>query len=199
MKQYILNKIFSIFSVEDIKTIIYYGNKKGKDIDIFVIIPGEISYNCICHNEFDITYVGEYWIDEMIKYFDPLLTEPILTGDLLYGEISEISQKLQTIYSSKETERYLKGKATGFLHWAKIYLENDTLLQSCNCIRFSISFYLFANYYKHNTHPVTFSKLTKKYQTTILKKATALTKNQKSILPHEVNGLIHKTRNLLTN
>ena len=69
MTEYILNTVFSIFGKNNIVSIIYYGNKQGRDVDIFIILVGNVEYNCLKYNNLDITYIGNYWVDKMIKYY----------------------------------------------------------------------------------------------------------------------------------
>ena len=200
MIDYILDSIFSIFGKDNVVLIIYYGNKKGKDIDVFVVISGNTKYNCKHSDRLDITYVGNYWINEMINHLDPRLTDPISTGDVIYGDSKQIYQRLRKTKPSEKTTKYLKDKAVLFFQWSKIHLQNGDLRQACDCIRFSISFYYFAEHYKINDWLIDFLALTNQYrkELDLMKKAEKMAKQEENLVADDVVHIINETFLLLT-
>lgn len=199
MVEYIIENVFSIFDKDDVKIIIYYGNKGGRDIDVFVILTGEIEYSCIYKDFFDITYVGERNVNKMIKNFDPLLTEPLLTGDVLYGELSHIKNNLMISNYSKKTFEYLKGRSKMYFNWAEKHFENGDLIYSCDCLRFSLSFFYFAIHYKKGGKIITFSDLLKKDNNCKnIKKIEKIVKNKKKVTNKLVKKMLIKVFKILT-
>ena len=86
-KKQILEKIFSLFPAKIVKTVIWYGNRKGKDIDLFIILKDvSIEYGNLRKFPLDIVYMSELFFKKSIKNFDPMATDPILTGNHIYGK-----------------------------------------------------------------------------------------------------------------
>jgi len=68
----------------DVETIIYYGNKEGKDIDLLVILNTDlIEFDNFEKNNLDINIIGVTTFKKMFKHKDHLVTEPILTGEII--------------------------------------------------------------------------------------------------------------------
>ena len=200
MIEHVLNSIFSIFKKDNVVLIIHYGNRGGRDIDIFVVISGDAEYNCIHQNQLDITYVGSDWINEMTMGLDPLLTDPILTGDIIYGDGDQIIQKLIKTRLSNGTTNYLTSKANLFLQWSVTHLQNKDLKQACNCIRFSISFYCFSKHYQENGKLIDFTSLIVHYpkEGNLIKKAEKMAKQSEKLITSDVIAIINQTHLLLT-
>lgn len=200
MIEYILKNIFSIFGKENVNLIIFYGNEQGKDIDVFVVIAGESEYNCTQQGRFDITYVGEKWLTEMIEFFDPLLTEPILTGKTIYGNSSHIKNALSKIRPSRNMINYLKNKAFLYFQWAYAHCCNNDLTYASDCIRFSLGFYYFALYYQCNDEIITYSDLTDKFinEYQMIETAKKMANNKKELTLEKVWQVLTEAHDILT-
>ena len=200
MIEYILKNVFSIFRKEKVKLIIYYGNKQGEDIDIFLITSGESEYNCIHQGRFDITYIGEKYLEEMIKHLDPLLTEPILSGNVIYGNMSNIKNALNEVCVSENIINYLLNKSLLYFQWANAHFQNGDLIYTCNCVRFSLSFYYFARHYKKAGVITTFSTLFDNLRNdrTTIEMATKMAKSQKKLTFKNVEHILTETHQILT-
>jgi len=175
IKEYLV----SIFPEKLIKTAIWYGNKKGQDIDVFIILKNNIQYNCFQYKEFDISYINETKIIKMLSNFDPLITEPILTGQEIYGEyLSVLKKKLLSIKADENIVEYLMNRAKEFYNWSEKHLATNENKKAIITLTFVISFINFANYYKHHEHVITFKELNKKFPDNLLSEIMALLKNR---------------------
>jgi hypothetical protein len=182
-----------------VKLVFQYGSNSGRDIDLFVILRGKAKYNCIHQTQLDITYVGDHWVDEMLACFDPLITEPIITGRVIFGEGEEHFQK--RLSESRPTEKsveYLRDKAIQFLEWAKNHYQSGNFSESSNCLRFAISFYLFSEYYTRNLKPITFAALIDKNNCNLLQRAEKIAKGALPPLTEDLIDLINNTEETLT-
>jgi len=200
MTENILNIVFSVFGKENILTVIHYGNKNGRDIDVFVVLSGEIECDCVFHGKMDIAFVGGSWVKKMIDCFDPRLTEPVLTGEFIYGE-QKIVERVRRRIKTKETVEYLREKAFQFLEWGMIYFQNGDLPLACDCIRFSVSFHLFARHYKKSERVVVFSFLIDRfqYEGDLINRAERVAKEQEEVTREKVEGIFKEVFQLLTN
>ncbi len=196
----IINQIILFFGKENVKLIFHYGNRKGRDIDIFVILKDDSEYNCLKIMNLDISYVGLSEALVMAKNLDPLLTEPILFGDFLYGEKDELRSSFIRINSSKEIVKYLQDKSNNYLNWAETYFNSCNLSLSCDCIRFSLSFYLFSLYYAKNTKVINFKSILTIYKdySLLIRKAEILAKNEHIASIELVNELLKENKKILT-
>lgn len=201
MIEYILTYIFSIFNKKNVRLVIYYGNKQGKDIDVFVVVAGESEYNCIHQGHFDVTYIGEKWLKSMINHLDPLLTEPVLTGDVLYGSVGYIKDNLSNVDPSKKVVNYLTNKTLQYHEWANAHFQNGDLVYACDCARFSLGFYCFATHYQNCTRITTFSTVLNESndKRALIKKITTMAKNKEKLTFVNVKYILTKTHEILTN
>jgi len=175
----------SIFPTKFIKTAIWYGNKKGKDVDVFIILKNKISYNNFQHQEFDISYINEIKVIEMLSNFDPLITEPILTGQEIYGEyLPALKKKLLSTRTNNNTVQYLMNRAEEFYNWSQKHFGKNDHKKGFITLTFVISFINFANYYRHHGEVITFKKLVEYSPDDLLFKTMELSKNFRRIKMH---------------
>lgn len=200
MHDSVLQKIFCLFKKERIKLIIHYGNLNGRDIDIFIILKDNIDYNCIKTEKLDITFVGLSQAHIMAKNFDPLLIEPIMLGNIIYGNKKEIVDSIRNNKNNKEISKYLRNKSKTFLAWAIDHLNKQNFYNACDCIRFSISFYCFSVYYNKNKKIIYFNNLKTLFREEffLIYEAEMLAKKQKKFSILIVNDLLIKNQKLLT-
>lgn len=200
MKEMIINLIFLIFGEDNINIIAYYGNKKGRDIDIFLILNDDYDYNCLKIGKLDITYIGLNKVLEMAKNLDPLLTEPVLFGDILYGDVADIKNLINQPNLKVEIASYLFDKSASFLNWAEIYFRNDNLVLACDCLRFSLSFYLYSLHYSSKDKVIDFNSILQIYpkEALLIKKAEIFAKNHQLLKRELVANLMLENEKILT-
>jgi hypothetical protein len=194
----IRKNLMSIFSKNFIKTAIWYGNKEGQDIDIFIIFKKKISYNCFQYQGLDISYIGEDEIEKMLSNFDPLITEPILTGQEIYGRyLSVLKKELSSIKANNDAVEYLINRAQEFYDWSQKHLVRDNHKQTIIALSFVISFIHFANYYKHHKQVITFKNLMEDIPNDLLLKTMALIKNTSRIKKDVLVKLSQETKEFI--
>ena len=81
-----LLKIFELFDPASISFIIRYGSDRNNDIDLFIGLKYDCSYNSMQAKKLDLTFAGGQVVQNMAKHFDPLITEPLMTGELIFGK-----------------------------------------------------------------------------------------------------------------
>ncbi|MCK5044009.1 hypothetical protein KAR52_03350 [Candidatus Pacearchaeota archaeon] len=94
--------------------ILYGSRKEGKDIDLFFVFKGIPVQKNIVYNQFDLSQIKFNDFQFRLENFDIEYTEPILTGEYLFGDI-EILKKakefLKTSKPNKENLNYLSKRA----------------------------------------------------------------------------------------
>ncbi len=157
----------------DVETIIYYGNKEGKDIDLLVILNTDlIEFDNFEKNNLDINIIGVTTFKKMFKHKDHLVTEPILTGEIIKEwnifNIEKLKKRIKLVNINKNDIFYLKQQASIFLHWALVFQYNKKEDMVKRNLRFVISFLSFANYYENNKKVITYKELKTKIDEEIL-------------------------------
>jgi hypothetical protein len=195
----IIKQVLLIFGQAKVKLIAHYGNKGGRDIDIFVILADEAEYNCIKDGQFDISYVGLPKALEMARNLDPLFTEPMIFGTLIYKQ-KDFEKVIIKVNQKKEVSRYLRKKAKEIFNWAEKYFQRKDLKPTSDCIRFSLSFHIYSLYYQENDQIIDFKSILKLYpeEAFWIKKAEVLAKSQQVPAFELVQDLILKNREFLT-
>ncbi|MBL7053725.1 hypothetical protein ISS06_00785 [Patescibacteria group bacterium] len=196
-------------SIDDIEIILLYGNKQGEDIDLLVVLPD--SYRGYSHKRkeyLDVFFCGKKTFVDWIKKMEPIITEPILTGTILLGKIEKYKKQITQTRISKKIRDNLILRAKIFYSFAKIIEQNNKMsnnlkkgitqeqevpFEAIENLRFSLSYMLFAEYYKDNKKVITFKKLKKK----IRNKKTLLfleEKNKKHYSIMEFEELLRKVK-----
>lgn len=151
-------------------------------------------------NNFDITYLSLREASKIARNLDPLITEPILFGEIIYGNDHDIRQAIKNPNSREEVIKYLKEKSIIFLNWAKDHFKKNNLALACDCIRFSLSFYYYAKYYNKSREPISFKAINKIFvnEFKLIKQAELLFKSNQDLSVNQVINLLHKTEGILT-
>lgn len=148
-----------------ILSIIYGSLKPSSDIDVLNILPGNKHYSCIQNGPFDIIEVGfDNFIGELY-HFDPLYTEPVLTGKLIWGSHLQHFYLQDMLLSRKpdaEAVRFLEGKGKwlyeGTMQMLKIAPKSKYKDIASN-LMFAASYASFANIYKRFSQVKTLNEI----------------------------------------
>jgi hypothetical protein len=180
MKKNILNKVFKIINKDNIISIIYYGNRKGHDIDLCIIVNTPINYQKKTVDELDITIFNEKYFLYLTGLLDPLVTEPVLTGSVVYGKsIGNYRTTILNSTPSKNVINHLCEYANLIFEAAKkLYLEKK-YIDSMTNILFCLSYITYANYYKQATKVILFQDLISINRKSLLNRAFTFTKKRK--------------------
>ncbi len=156
----VVRDILLIFSQFKVVSIFLYGNFKGKDVDVFVLLDGSIPYMKSEVNVYDITAIGEDWIPMLVRYRDPLVIEPVLGGSEIYGSISDsILSRLSSSFPDPDCPDFLRECSSLFFSWAVIHERDDRCLVALETLRFALSYALLAKHYEASREICRFSNL----------------------------------------
>ncbi len=173
----LLFNLLNYISIENIISAYQYGNKNGKDIDIFILCKNDICYDRTEIEKFDFTIVGHRYFDHFLKSFDPIVSEPLLTGRLISGlDLLQSTQRLRSLDASDATVKHHLNMAQQVFLSAEHYEKLSLEIAFLNLV-FSLSYYYFADYYANNKKVILFSYLLEKSDY-LLKKAFKTYKNK---------------------
>jgi hypothetical protein len=197
-KEEILKLLFSFIPQEQIVFVIWYGNKKGRDVDLFVVLKNNVNCGSIFVGVLDIGYIGSVWIPMMIKNHDPIITDPLLTGEVIYGEVSLIKYDLLTQESDDDIVIYLLQCAEIFYEWAVNHAFENRLREALFTLTFVHSYILYAFKYFGDSNIVAFKDLLSNNDGLLITKNTEKAKKKKHILESDVYQSFTQTRKVLT-
>lgn len=196
-KKQVLDKVFLLFPRKTVKTIIHYGNRGGKDVDLFIVLHYTfVEYGVMRKFPLDIVYMRESFFKKALKNFDPMATDPILTGRVIYGgDISDLKKQLKRTRPTIKTTKYLLERAKTFLEWTKHYHRNNNFKETLMGIQFTLTYVYLAVQYQKKPKIITFAELLKIYGKTLIQKSFIALKKG---LFNETDSLLFRTENLLT-
>ena len=103
-----LSLLFSAIPMEQIESVTWYGNRKGKDTDLFVVLKGnEDRYGGFFYKQLDIAFLSRSLVPPLIENLDPLITEPLLTGKGIFGSIDQDRESLLATEVHNKVPLYL--------------------------------------------------------------------------------------------
>lgn len=198
-KKSVLEKVFALLPKDSIRFIVHYGKTDGRDIDLFVVLKAISGYGCIKLDLLDITLIDDCLLNKMIIHFDPILTEPILTGNRIYGqEIKSLRQRLKLLEANENTVKYFKNRAVNFYYWAKGHYLNKDFNKLIRTLSFVVSYIYFAKYYRDHSSVITLTELLKIFPDTLLPEILLATKGKKEIKLAEMDSFFQNAEMLLT-
>ena len=214
-KEKIIQKVSGRINLENIKFLIWYGNRIGNDIDLMAVLKKETRVRLYEPSKLDILTIGKDEFQKRLELFDPVITEPLITGFLVKGNETEFGElRSDTILSlskslSAEAVQFLKQKARARLKNARNRLrtyeqreDKDNLLSSLVHLSFACSYHDFAEYYGNGPkfQPITFEHLLVLDGKPVLKEVMGFLREVKSgrkCNKNQVVNLFKKTQNLL--
>lgn len=169
--------------MKQIYFLIRYGSKKN-DIDFLVVLNSNtVPLEYRPGTPVDIFPISLKDFYKLAYLFDPLVTEPILTGELLLGneeELENLKKELFEISPSQEIIDHLKRQSRLWYTYCTCFLkdykntspvcDSNLLLYSLINLTFAISYDYFAQYYSkiQKKGPITLRKLKNKYPSSSL-------------------------------
>lgn len=152
--------------------LISYGSKEeGRDIDIFAVYEYPVENYRYTLGMLDIFAVGKEIFDFFLRMHDIIVTEPLHTGKVILGDISEWND-IKRIYLNTppdlEAIYYLKSKSFQVAEQADVFLkryESGVAYQDFVSfwvnLSFAIAYMQFAFVYKRGAFPVTLEEVKK--------------------------------------
>ncbi len=162
-------KLLSADSKNPLRNLVLYGSGKN-DIDMLAIYKYQpISIN-ISLGILDIIAVGYDKFIELLELYDPLITEPILTGQCCYGDTNEMENFKDFLVNSKPTIDsifYLIDQSIKILNDAVGYLNLVQHNNNCSLyedffwknLSFSASYISYAKEYRNGNYPLVFQDI----------------------------------------
>ena len=148
----LLLEVSTILDMHNVVTAIHYGNRNGRDDDVFLITYGSRTFSSAVHGRLDIAAVGETWVPCMVSNLDPQITEPLLGGRVIFGsQADEWTARLARTRPDEETADYLAFHSRMFLEWARLCADEGRFNDALENLGFAASFAAFNVYYQ--THP----------------------------------------------
>ncbi len=215
-KREIIQRVNGKINPKDIKFLIRYGDWLGDDIDLLAVLERETKARLYEPSRLDILMIGKGEFERRRKLFDPIITDPIITGLLLSDdktkkvEFSELrSNTILFLPVSAEAIQFLQQKAQQRLKNAFNRLEiydqkgNKRNLSSALIhLSFACSYHEFANYYQSNPEflPITFAHLLVEKGEPLLKEVMEflrVVKSDREFSKNQAINLFQRTQNLL--
>lgn len=165
-----ITKLLGSDIFEENTFLLKYGkNELKSDIDLCLLIPDAQSVNNFTFGKLDLLVINMSLCLDLIVKLDPIVTEPLLTGNLIMGNENDflsIKQKLIDTKPNDEAVRHLVLRTFETLLSAETFFNyylNDNNLEnlkkSFNNLAFSISYASFAKHYNSKERISTLDEL----------------------------------------
>ncbi len=211
-KEEIVERASQVINLEKVVFLVYYGNLQGQDIDLLAVIESGVEINHYRPSSLDILEINEPSFWERLRLFDPVFTEPILTGSLLFGNeevFSKARNMIKQSSPSKAAVRFLEQRSLQELGHAEFYLEkyeieknNLFLFYALIDLSFALSYLEFSKYYNRifSKSVITLRELLQKIKPELLQKVLSylkLVKKSKRISRKSVVSFCLQTKKLI--
>jgi hypothetical protein len=150
---------------------IWFGNRKGRDVDILLILNNDSPYGHIFIDNpksilsgkcVDVTYIGKYWVNTLLYNLDPLITEPFLHGKVIYGINSFIGDHVNEMVVRNHIPNYLYSSAKRYYKWTLDLIKRENVKEAFANLVFIYSYLALAVEYKNSNNVLSFKSLIKK-------------------------------------
>lgn len=145
----VLNVVFSIAPKERIQSIVGYNISPGGYRQILALQKTGHDYRSFVADNYFVCLISDTMAWKTMKNFDPLVTEPILVGDILFGQnLREYRRHLFELAADKQTLDYLISMARIYLFNAECSLgkyDEENFVKSG--LYFSVLYAALAKYY----------------------------------------------------
>ena len=158
----------------NLKLAVLYGSKKPySDIDFLLVFDDNAETKKYAPNDPDILEIKEKEFIEKTRMLDPQYTEPLLTGELVYGDknnFRELKRAIKRIKPDEKIVSYLQGmsdecnkNALQFEKMSEEKTQKARYNKHCSllCQSFSQSYMAFADIYKKIKKPLTLKEVLK--------------------------------------
>lgn len=154
---------------DDIIFLIRFGSTNSRgDIDLCAVLSDSSKIDEYQHSRtIDLTQFHYSEFLKMLKLFDPQVTEPLLTGNFIFGnnkEFKKLVYKLKNQQPTPDVANYLRRKSNWYLEHADNFFKNfkegsNALEITLNDLAYALSFHEFAAKYAQGSSILTFSML----------------------------------------
>jgi hypothetical protein len=194
----VLQSLLKVVPEEQIKFAVWFGNRGGKDHDVFVVIKGNYQYGSFVEGPLDISYVGEVWVPMMVKHLDPMVTEPLMTGVIIYGQAWKYLFELSDVKVDEDVPIYLLQCAEIFYELAVQLSFEGRLREAVLTLGFVYSYALYAFSYCTCNNLVMFKDLLSCDGGRWISQNREMIKNRRLILDLDAYRVFSEVRMVLT-
>jgi hypothetical protein len=192
----IIEQLFGLFDRKMILCVVHYGNRNGRDIDLFVVSASEKFYSRKVIGQLDVTIIAKDQLHHLINCLNPLVTEPLLTGQVIWGDpLLYEKEMLNSITAGPSVVTHLLESSFRIFKEAESSLDEKNVNDALINLSFSISFFYFSVYYKNSHKIITFKQLLTEYPNSILSMSYSALKGGTLELK-DVNSMVEKTKGL---
>ncbi len=157
IKKALITLLGNDYCENEVKVILYGSQKNGRDIDIMITQNNTFLSQAFVVGKLDIFSISYKKYEKLLKLLDPIVTEPILTGKLLFGDkkewLKEKSNLLKQIPSNRNVNYFVNRcfeeflSAVQILNQYKSQNSADILIWAFKNLSYSIAYASFAQYY----------------------------------------------------
>lgn len=173
-KKEIRNLLFKLFGQPYFQSkctaVLYGSQKKNRDIDILLIQKDRTPTPHLLAGQIDFFIVSESNFKTLLKLLDPVVVEPVLTGEILFGDTDKWDRLKKRVSNTKPKHACSEHAGLKSLEetlstnriWRQYQSERDPILLewAFQNLSFAISYLSFAQYYSQpNSFPCTLSNL----------------------------------------
>lgn len=201
----IVKRVIQKRKPQDIVFLLWYGDRKGKDVDLLVILKDGIETNYYEMAEWDIGEASNEDFKRRLELFDPTVTEPLVNGVLLLGnqkKLDYLKKNFLAVHPSDKAIKFLFKRAHEELKNAIVFFEGQLLLFALLDLSFACSYFEFARHYQNTSKigPISFSELLAQRSGSTLEKVVCVFKQAKlghKISEAKVYSLIQEVRKMI--
>lgn len=195
-KEKILEKVSEDFDLDNCILVILFGNRNGADTDLFILLNDDSKYYNTSIENLDITHMGIKWLDSFLIGLDPLITEPILTGEVIKGNTFFFEETKRKIKHNDQVPFYLYQRAILIYEWTLNLIEEEKYKEALINISFIHSYLMFLKEYLRSDKILTFQEICNKYPVVVSAKKRI--KNHSSISAEFISCLLIELEEELT-
>lgn len=172
-----------------LKLLIQYGSyRSASDRDYFAVYDEDPPTQNMMLGKIDMWAIGQERFFRYIEKLDPFVTEPILTGQVLFDQdqsIAKAKERLDSVTPSNDTFTYLLSRSFEAFLQARLHLINIqeespfSRRDYWSTLSFSIAYWAFANRYKNgNEYPLALGYVIQRSPTLLKKLWKKVTENK---------------------
>lgn len=212
-KEQTIQRVSEQINLDNIKFLVWYGNRVESDVSLLAVSEKESGVHLCELLNFNILTIGKDELMRRLGLFDPLVTEPVINGYLIWGDDERWgllrSDAVLSFSFSDKVIRFLREEACEKLRDAATSLQiykqkkdKSSLLSFLIALSFACSYFEFAKYYSSNPKflPITLKHLLVEDGTLVLKEVLEFlraVKSAKEFNKNQAVDLFRKTQKLL--
>lgn len=132
---------------------------KQKDIDLLTVIISPVDYQTIVQDNYDIILINQEYFQVALQNFEPLVTEPLLHGQIILGKQTDYQKLLKSQKISPDNLLHLLYLTCKLHLWAEANFKNKEYQLCLQNLGYSLSYFLMAQSLKQNQQIISYQKM----------------------------------------